>query len=123
MGVVSNMFRLILITIAVTIFLTATIAYFAFQGESEVTYWQSDENKIEEKIILINNRELIVEIADEPHEQSLGLSGRKPLNDNQGMLFIFPQTGFYEFWMKDMEFSLDLIWIDENNNIIEITKN
>ena len=71
----------------------------------------------------IENIKINIEIADEPKEQSQGLSGREYLAPDSGMLFVFPQLITPSFWMKDMKFSLDLIWIDENGKIIEITKN
>ena len=66
---------------------------------------------------------LKIEIADDPIEQSQGLSNRESLASDCGMLFIFPQPTMPGFWMKDMKFSLDLIWIDANSEIVEITKN
>lgn len=35
------------------------------------------------------------------------------------MLFVFPQVGIYSFWMKDMNFPLDIVWIDENNTVVD----
>ena len=39
------------------------------------------------------------------------------------MLFVFENKGTYGFWMKDMEFAIDIIWIDENKNIVDIVEN
>lgn len=47
-----------------------------------------------------------------------GLSGRESMSDNQGMLFIFEQAGEHCFWMKDMNFSLDMIWLNANKQVI-----
>ena len=55
-----------------------------------------------------------VEIADSTSTRAQGLSGHAPLADNQGMLFLFPISGNYGFWMKDMQFALDMIWIKDN---------
>ena len=52
-----------------------------------------------------------VEIADTPELRAQGLSGRDSLASDGGMLFIFPQSGIYSFWMKDMKFDLDFVWI------------
>lgn len=65
----------------------------------------------------------VVEIADESNEQYQGLSGRGSLNAYQGMLFVYDQPGKYSFVMRDMNFPLDFIWIDEEKNIIQITEN
>jgi uncharacterized membrane protein (UPF0127 family) len=63
-----------------------------------------------------------VEIADTPALQAHGLSDRSALKGNAGMLFIFPQKGRDEFWMKDMHFPLDFVWID-GSTIVDLTEN
>jgi uncharacterized membrane protein (UPF0127 family) len=47
----------------------------------------------------------------------LGLSGHAPLAEDEGMLFIFDEASVYPFWMKDMLFPIDIIWIDANSRI------
>jgi uncharacterized membrane protein (UPF0127 family) len=54
---------------------------------------------------------LTVEVRDDDRERELGLSGREALGENEGMLFIFPQAERQLFWMKDMHFPIDVIWI------------
>ncbi|MCK5027087.1 MAG: DUF192 domain-containing protein [Candidatus Pacebacteria bacterium] len=61
-----------------------------------------------------------VEIADIKDKRILGLSGRVFLLPTQGMLFIFEEPGIYTFWMKDMNFSIDILWIDEEKRIVHI---
>ncbi len=53
-----------------------------------------------------------VEIVSTPAKRELGLSGRPDLCRNCAMLFVFGRAGDYPFWMKDMRFDLDIIWID-----------
>ncbi len=55
-----------------------------------------------------------VEIASTALEQARGLSFRPSLGANDGMLFIFGAGGVQSFWMKDMNFPLDIIWISGN---------
>lgn len=52
-----------------------------------------------------------VEIADTPALRERGLSGRQGLASGHGMLFLFGRTDRYGFWMKDMLFPIDIIWI------------
>lgn len=78
--------------------------------------------KIKKQKILIGNSLLTVEVADNDLKRLKGLSKRTALDKNKGMLFIFEKPGYYNFWMKDMNFSLDFIWVD-NNKIIDLTKN
>ena len=54
-----------------------------------------------------------VEIRDDEAGRNLGLSGRPSLAENEGMLFVFDSPARYEFWMKDMNFPLDFIWIND----------
>ncbi len=62
-----------------------------------------------------------VEIADTQQERELGLMNREKLDDDKGMLFIFEKAGIYGFWMKNTLIPLDIIWIDGNNKIVDIT--
>lgn len=117
------MFRNIIFIIAVAAVLITILFYFSLQEKLEILYQQSYSAKLEEKTIQINDQNLIVEIADERHEQAGGLSGRNYLDNDRGMLFIFPKPTRPEFWMKEMNFPLDIIWINKNNQITEIIKN
>ena len=64
--------------------------------------------------IKVGNVTLYVEIADSEDERKNGLSGRKSLPKNDGMLFSFGQEDvFPSFWMKEMFIPIDIIWIDE----------
>ena len=64
-----------------------------------------------------------VEIADTPTKRELGLSGRALLNSNTGMLFIFENPGSYFFWMKDMRFPIDIVWINVDREVVGIDSN
>jgi len=64
------------------------------------------------KDVKINNTVISAEIADTAAKRAKGLSGRTTLTDNSGMLFILDPPGSQPaFWMKDMAFPLDIIWI------------
>jgi uncharacterized membrane protein (UPF0127 family) len=65
--------------------------------------------------------DIYIEIAETPDQQTLGLGGRDSLPANQGMLFPFSQPGVYSFWMKDMNFPLDMVWIDANKKVAGVT--
>ena len=72
--------------------------------------------------MLLNGHRINLELATTPERQTLGLSGHAPLADDQGMLFIFDQKTVQSFWMKDMLFPLDIIWLDQDK-IVKISKN
>jgi uncharacterized membrane protein (UPF0127 family) len=72
--------------------------------------------------IKIKGTKIYIELADTPLEKTKGLSGRNSLGKSEGMLFIFAQNTQPSFWMKDMNFGIDIIWIDDGK-IIQIDKN
>ena len=66
---------------------------------------------------------LKLEVASSNSSRTLGLSGRKELARDQGMLFDFGQAGEYCMWMKDMRFSLDMLWLNDNKEIVYMIEN
>lgn len=74
--------------------------------------------------LMIGEQTLSIEIARTQAEMEQGLSGRQTMTDNEGMLFDFSadKSARYApaFWMKDMKFPLDFIWI-ANDKVIGIT--
>jgi len=63
------------------------------------------------------------EIANTAESRTRGLSGRNGLLENEGTLFVFEKEGRYSFWMKDMKFPIDIIWIDKDGTIVYIKEN
>lgn len=63
------------------------------------------------------------EVVDTTKSRELGLSGRKNLNGDKSMLFIFPRSGRYGFWMKDMNFPIDILWISEQGTVVYVVEN
>ncbi len=68
--------------------------------------------------VVVGETALIVDVAETPKDRERGLSKRKQLPENNGMLFIFEQKQINKFWMKDMNFSIDIIWFNEYGEII-----
>jgi uncharacterized protein len=64
--------------------------------------------------------ELEVMVSEKDHAQ--GLSGRQSLAQNRGMLFMFQREGQHCFWMKDMRFSLDIIWADAHHKVVHLER-
>jgi uncharacterized membrane protein (UPF0127 family) len=64
-----------------------------------------------------------VEIADTDAERTLGLSGRESLAENNGLLFVFETEGYHGIWMKEMNFPIDIAWLDKNKKIIHLEHN
>lgn len=64
--------------------------------------------------------QMSVVIADTPETRTQGLSGTDQV-PKEGLLFVFPQPGKHGFWMKDMRYAIDILWIDESGKIVDIT--
>ena len=65
-------------------------------------------------------RSFTIEIADDQSERSNGLMFRESMDDDHGMLFVFPETRPVGFWMKNTPMPLDLIFIGEDGIIRDI---
>lgn len=63
-----------------------------------------------------------VEVVSSAAEMARGLSSRTQLKDDTGMLFVFSVEGPYRFWMKDMKFPLDIIWINDKKEIVAVAE-
>lgn len=74
------------------------------------------------KYVKIAGQNIKVDLALTSAEQEQGLSGRPSLDNNTGMLFIFENPGDYPFWMKDMNFPIDIIWVGEDLRVVYIKK-
>lgn len=68
----------------------------------------------------VGSKIIDIQVADTPALQEQGLSGRESIGEGQGMLFIFAESGYYSFWMKDMKFPIDIIWL-RDTEIVDIT--
>jgi len=73
-------------------------------------------------VLKVGTARVLIDIADTPALRERGLSGRKLLLDDQGMYFIFDHPDVYPFWMKEMNFPIDIIWIGEHMSVVDITK-
>jgi len=76
-----------------------------------------------EKSVCFQENCFFVEIANTPEQRTQGLMNRENLAENRGMLFIFDQSGIYSFWMKNTLIPLDIIWLNENKEVVFIEKN
>ncbi|MDD5547684.1 MAG: DUF192 domain-containing protein [Candidatus Pacebacteria bacterium] len=105
-----------MITIAALFFIVAVLGlvYFSFVLQRN--------HEAVKKSVSINGHIIETEISKSFAQLSKGLSGRTSLDEGKGMLFIFNFPAKYGFWMKDMKFPLDMIWI-KNGKITGIEKN
>lgn len=85
-----------------------------FVKQGELEFLKKDSKSVLSKID--------IEIADNEAKTMQGLMYRKSMEDNRGMLFIFPKEEEHSFWMKNTLISLDIIFVNANKKIIKIHK-
>nr|WP_299070277.1 DUF192 domain-containing protein [uncultured Allomuricauda sp.] len=86
----------------------------SFTKEGELTILKQETDSL---TALFN-----IEIAESEYETQTGLMYRESMEENQGMLFIFPDVAMHSFYMKNTQFPLDIIYIDENLKIASFQK-
>jgi uncharacterized membrane protein (UPF0127 family) len=64
-----------------------------------------------------------VQIADTDVKRNRGLMFEEQLPHDQGMLFIYEESGNYSFWMYNVKFALDMIWFDDKGDVVHIKQN
>lgn len=63
-----------------------------------------------------------VQLAQTEEARTKGLSDTTHLAEDEGMLFMFEEAGMHPFWMKDMRYPLDIVWISEDWQVLGITQ-
>lgn len=75
------------------------------------------------RIVAPNGVELTATLVQSVGDRAMGLSNRDSLAYNEGMLFVFSDDEKHGIWMKDMRFSIDIIWLDEKGEVVSIETN
>jgi len=109
----------VIIAVAATIIIVGALLIAESPSNSSI---DSTEPPKEAQII-VNDKAMQVEIADTPDKRSLGLSLRDSMPRDRGMLFVFDEEGVYTFWMRNMEFNLDIAWINSSGTVVHVEKN
>ena len=73
-----------------------------------------------QRSIQLKGNTIQVTVVSTDADRERGLGGHTGLAPDEGMLFVFETDGDYAFWMKDMLFSIDIVWIDASGKIIYI---
>ena len=109
---------IIWIIVVAAVFLSTA---FGFWARNQKMAEKNGENSL--KILKIGKTALNIEVAETNTERERGLSGRASLGQNEGLLFVFDAEGYYGIWMKGMNFSIDIAWLDKNKKIIYAEEN
>lgn len=116
--------KVLLPIIAVMVFITAIgILQNRFQGSfyNPLEQTAKPSPTPETKVISISSNALTVEVADSNEERIKGLSDKESLPEDSGMVFVFAGDSRPSFWMKDMNFAIDIIWV-KDEKIVGIEK-
>ena len=84
---------------------------------------ESVETAVRVPVVEVGGVVFEVEIADDAAERAQGLSGRDPLPEDGGMLFVYQEPVVPGFWMRQMRFPLDFVWIGEDCEVVDVTPN
>ena len=92
--------------------------------------WSVDKPSLSQEVqergqqaqLRVADRLLTLHVVATLEERAEGLSGFSSLGENEGMFFVFEKPGFYGFWMKEMQFPIDIIWLDVEFRIVHIEK-
>jgi hypothetical protein len=74
-------------------------------------------------VMLPDGSTVHVELAKTETERQFGLMERTSLPQGRGMLFIHDQPGDYPYWMYDCKIGLDIIWMDSDRRVVEMSAN
>jgi uncharacterized membrane protein (UPF0127 family) len=70
--------------------------------------------------VTVNGIPLVADVAITSDQRSKGLAVKDTLAENESMLFVFSKANIYGFWMKNMKFPIDIIWLDTDRYVIHI---
>jgi len=106
-----------LIPVAIAAVIIGAVGLMSIPSDSKLESVQFPKGTIK-----IDDIALQVQVADTEPRRVRGLMFQDQLPYDQGMIFVFDEVGVYSLWMLNMQFSLDMIWFDQNGNIIHIEK-
>ena len=109
--------RLLLIVIALIVLI---VPIFVWRSSTPVSPESSGYRQMP---VQLGGTTLTADVADNESQRELGLSGRAGLPEGTGMLFVFQVDGQHAFWMKDMLFSIDMIWLSPEKKVVYIAAN
>lgn len=105
------------IILVVVSLLALVIVLLTFHGQKN-----SKPNEWQRKSLNIAGHEIDAYLADSGQKRTEGLAVFNQIDENQGMLFLFNTPGNHAFWMKDMKFAIDIVWI-RDKKIVSINRN
>jgi len=94
------------------------IISFLFLAIALILFWQKKESDLAQ----IGKQKIKIEVVKTQADAIRGLSGRESLCSNCGMLFLLQRSDRQVFWMKEMQFDLDFVWLD-SDRVVKLNEN
>ena len=85
-----------------------------------VVWWQVQQNQ---SLVRLDSHSYHVAIMRTNAQLTKGLSGTDSLPSDQAMLFVFPGNAKWQMWMKDMNYPIDMVWLNNNDRVVATVKN
>lgn len=108
--------KIIFVLLFLAILLAGGMFFYLNKKNKKETFYNN------EKEATLGKCALELEIVDTEESRKKGLSDRDSLCAGCGMLFSFDKEGNYYFWMKDMRFPIDILWL-RNGEVVDINQN
>jgi uncharacterized protein len=90
-------------------------------GQENVTGGVTPGNSSYRQVnVTLNRVELVADVAATNDQRSKGLSVKDTLNESEAMLFVFNTEREHSFWMKGMKFPIDIIWLDDDKEVVHV---
>jgi uncharacterized protein len=120
-----SMYRLKSPAVTTTIFFTIVGSSLLFGNTTLSSGAERSGNFLSDlkTIVTVNGFKLTADLAITDEQKAEGLAVKDFLKENEGMLFIYEQPSNQSFWMKDMKFPIDIIWLDSNGTVVHIEQN
>ena len=99
--------------VAAILLAVASFTYIAFRPTGD---------NVPTRDVQLAGETLHVFVADTESLREKGLGGRAGLPSDQGMLFVFTKDGTYGFWMKDMRFPIDILWLSSEGTVVHMAQ-
>lgn len=84
---------------------------------------QDAQEEMQGASVVIEGKEFKASMLSTPLQRQEGLSETETLEENTGALFLFNESGKHGIWMKEMDFPIDILWMDENFFVVGAVEN
>lgn len=123
LGVIVALFVFTSLTITIISNIELLLATKSYGAEDSSAMTEPhDLRSFNQTILTIERKHLVAYLATSSEQKSLGLSVMDNLTEDHTMLFVYGNEGQHPFWMKDMKFPIDIMWIDSNQRVVHIER-